>query len=179
MNRSIVAAMSGRLLPIVIAAMVAGVGCTVVQQPPSTSPPQQSPPSPASTPTPQQSPPPAATPTGTPTPRAGAPGTDKEGFVGTHATCDPGHPAAVIARTTKTLLVVCQTAGTPGEYYYRAVRISDGATIELPHAVRTSDGFDVTNPADGTRYQVRPKTVNIISPGGHVDSEPVIQFVSD
>ena len=63
MNRSIVTAMSGRVLPIVLAAMVAGVGCTVVQQPPSTPPPSQSPPSPASTPTPQQSPPPASTPT--------------------------------------------------------------------------------------------------------------------
>ena len=31
-----------------------------------------------------------------------------------------------------------------------------------------SGGFDVTNPADGTRYQVRPNVLNIISPGGHV-----------
>jgi serine/threonine-protein kinase len=49
-------------------------------------------------------------------------------------------------------VVVCQAG--PGNFYYRGVRLSDGASIELDGAVRSSGGFDVTNPADGTRYPV-------------------------
>jgi hypothetical protein len=43
---------------------------------------------------------------------------------------------------------------------------------------RASGGFDVTNPADGTRYEVRPELLRIIS-NGHVDSSgPVLQYAS-
>jgi serine/threonine protein kinase, bacterial len=109
-------------------------------------------------------------------PRLSLPGTDGHGFVESYARCDPANPPALMAQTTKSLVVVCQAG--PGNYYYRGVRVSDGAGIELANAVRTSGGFDVTNPADGTRYQVRPNVLNIISPGGHVDSEPMVQYVS-
>jgi serine/threonine-protein kinase len=119
--------------------------------------------------------PPTTQPT-TSTPRLSLPGTDGQGFVGSYARCDPGNAPAVMAQTTKSLVVVCQAG--PGNYYYRGVRVSDGASIELANAVRTSSGFDVTNPADGTRYQVRPDVLNIISPGGHVDSEPMVQYAS-
>jgi len=104
------------------------------------------------------------------------PGTDGQGFAESYARCNPGNPAALMARTTKSLVVVCQAG--PANYYYRAVRVSDGASIELANAVRTSGGFDVTNPADGTRREVRPTVLNIISPGGHVDSEPMVEYVS-
>jgi hypothetical protein len=44
--------------------------------------------------------------------------------------------------------------------------------------VLSSGGFDVTNPADGTRYEVRPHRLRILS-NGHVDSsEPVLQYAS-
>lgn len=81
-----------------------------------------------------------------------------------------------MARTTGSLVVVCQAG--PGNYYYRGVRVSDGASIELPNAVRTSSGFDVTNPTDGTRYQLRPNVLKIIGPGGQVESESMVQYVS-
>ena len=110
----------------------------------------------------------------TSTPRLNMPGTDGQGFVESYARCDPGNPPALMAQTTKSLVVVCQAG--PGSYYYRGVRVSDRASIELANAVRTSSGFDVTNPADGTRYQVRPDALNIISPGGDVDSEPMVQY---
>jgi hypothetical protein len=74
------------------------------------------------------------------------------------------------------LIVVCQTG--PGSFYYRGLRLSDGAGIELANAVRSSVGFDVTNPTDGTRYQIRPNVVNIVSPDGQVSSEPVLQYTS-
>jgi hypothetical protein len=58
------------------------------------------------------------------------------------------------------------------------VRVSDGASFELANALRTSSGFDLTNPTDGTQYQVRPNVLNIISPGDQVDSEPMVQYAS-
>ncbi len=105
------------------------------------------------------------------------PGTDRQGFVDyPGARCDPGNEPAVMARTTLSVLVVCQLS--PGSYYYRAVRISDGASIELANAVRTSAGFDVTNPADGSLRQVRPTYVRIEFPGGPVQSEPTVGYAS-
>ena len=64
------------------------------------------------------------------------------------------------------------------DFYYRGERISDGAHIELSNAERPSGGFDVTNPADGVVYEVRPNRLRIIS-YGHVDSsEPVLQYAT-
>jgi hypothetical protein len=56
-------------------------------------------------------------------------------------------------------------------------RISDGADLKLPNAVSSSNGFDVTNPANGARYEVRPDQLTIIS-NGHADSEPALQYAS-
>jgi serine/threonine-protein kinase len=102
-------------------------------------------------------------------------GTDAQGFVGyPGARCDPGSTPALMGRTTQSLVVVCEVG--PANYYYRGVRLSDGASIELANAVRSSGGFDVTNPVDGTRYQVRPNGVSIVSPAGQVSSEPMIEY---
>jgi hypothetical protein len=93
------------------------------------------------------------------------PGTDNLGWTGyPSARCDPGTQPAVMARTTQSVLVVCQIQ--PGNFYYRGVRLSDGASIELAKAVRSSQGFDVTNPTDGTRYQIRPASLTIVPPRG-------------
>jgi serine/threonine-protein kinase len=72
--------------------------------------------------------------------------------------------------------VVCEVG--PANYYYRGVRLSDGAGIELANAVRSSGGFDVTNPTDGTWYQVRPNSLSITTPDGEVFTEPMIQFAA-
>jgi serine/threonine protein kinase len=105
----------------------------------------------------------------------GLPGTDAHGFVGYPAArCDPGSTPAVMERTTQSLLVICEIG--PANYYYRGLRLSDGAGIELANAVRSSDGFDVTNPVDGTRYLIRPTGISITSPGGQVSSEPMIEY---
>jgi hypothetical protein len=71
-------------------------------------------------------------------------------------------------------VVVCEIG--PGSFYYRGVRLSDGAAIELANAVRSSVGFDVTNPSDGTRYQIRPTALTIASPSGNVSTEPVLEY---
>ncbi|WP_096442505.1 DUF732 domain-containing protein [Mycobacterium shigaense] len=116
--------------------------------------------------------------TTTPTP-AGAsqpPGTDDRGWIAyPGARCEPGNRPAVMARTTHSVVVVCEIQ--PGNFYYRGVRLSDGASIELPNAVRSSQGFDITNPADGTVYRIRPTSLTIAPSDGPASTEPMLQYV--
>ena len=81
----------------------------------------------------------------------------------------------MMARTTKSLLVVCQAG--PDNFYYRGTRLSDGASLELPNAVRNGDGWSVTNPADGTVYLIRPDQLTI-SRGVVSEAEPMVQYAS-
>jgi serine/threonine-protein kinase len=82
-----------------------------------------------------------------------------------------------MGRTTQSMLVLCRTG--PGAFYYRGVRASDGALIELANAVRSSGGFDVTNPVDGTRYQIRPDQLTILMANGQVAaSEAMVAYAS-
>jgi serine/threonine protein kinase len=103
------------------------------------------------------------------------PGTDGQGFVGHTARCDAGSSPAALVRTANSLAVVCESG--PGTFYYRGERLRDGANIELPNAVRSGGGFDVVNPADGTRYEVRPDRLSIISRISS-ETEPVLQYGS-
>jgi serine/threonine protein kinase len=110
-------------------------------------------------------------------PQISLPGTDAQGFVDYRgARCDLGSSPAVMARTTQSVLVICEIG--PANYYYRGVRLRDNKSIELANAVRSSDGFDVTNPFDGTRYEVRPTGISITSPGGQVSSEPMMEYAA-
>lgn len=103
------------------------------------------------------------------------PGTDYLGWTAyPHARCDSGTQPAVMARTTKSVLVVCQIQ--PGDFYYRGVRLSDGASIELANAVRSSEGFDVTNPTDGTIYRIRPASLTIAPADAPASVEPMLQY---
>ena len=103
------------------------------------------------------------------------PGTDGLGWTAyPGARCDSGDSPAFMGRSTLSVLVICQIQ--PGKYYYRGVRLSNGAGIELSNAVRSSDGFDVTNPVDRTRYQVRRTGILITSPGGQVYPEPMLEY---
>ncbi len=105
------------------------------------------------------------------------PGTDARGFVDyPNARCDAGSSPAALARTTGSVLVVCRSG--PGDFYYRGVRLSDGAGIELANVVRSSGGFDVTNPTDGTRYQIRPDGLTITPPDGQPITETMVQYAS-
>lgn len=120
----------------------------------------------------------STTPTTTTTGSAppGVTGADAQGFVGHSARCDAGSTPAAMVRTAQSLAVVCETA--PGRYYYRGERLSDGANIELANAVPTSAGFDVVNPADGTKYEVRSDRLKIISNGYVNNDEAVQQYAS-
>jgi serine/threonine protein kinase len=107
---------------------------------------------------------------------AGMQGTDEQGFVGHAARCDAGSSPVAMIRTALSLAVICET--TPGSYYYHGERLRDGANVQLANATPSGGGFDVTNPADGARYEVRPDRLTILS-NGHVDSvEPALQYAS-
>jgi hypothetical protein len=103
------------------------------------------------------------------------PGTDHQGWISYPAArCNPGNQPAVMARTTQSVLVVCQIQ--PGDFYYRGVRLSDGDSIELANVVRSSGGFDVTDPTDGTRYRLQPTSLTIARPNTQASSEPVLEY---
>jgi len=48
----------------------------------------------------------------------------------------------------------------------------------MEYAVHSPDGFDVTNPTDGTRYRIRAKSLTIVSPYGPTSSEPMPDYAS-
>jgi serine/threonine-protein kinase len=107
------------------------------------------------------------------TPLPGVSGMDGQGFVGHAARCDAGSTPVTAIRTAQSLAVICQT--TDG-YYYHGERLRDGANVRLSNAVPNGGGFDVTNPADGASYEVRPDHLTIRS-NGHVDSdEPALEY---
>jgi serine/threonine protein kinase len=124
---------------------------------------------------------PASTPTTSAQPSSpiqiSLPGTDALGFLAhPGARCDPENPAAAMGLTAQSALVACRSG--PATYYYRGVRLSDNAAIELANAVRSSDGFDVTNPTDQTQYHLGPAALTITSPSGQVDTEPMIEYAT-
>jgi serine/threonine-protein kinase len=131
--------------------------------------PSTSTPSPSTTPS-------TTSPSTSATPLPGMPGTDAQGFVDHSARCDAGSTPAAAIRTANSLAVVCQTA--PGSYYYRGERLSDGADLQLANAVPAGGGFDVTNPADGARYEVRPDHLTIFSNGRVNSLEPALQYAA-
>ena len=109
-------------------------------------------------------------------PLAGMTGLDGQGFVGHTARCDPGSSPVAAIQTALSMAVVCETA--PGSYEYRGERLRDGANIQLANAVPAGGGFDVANPADGARYEVRPDRLRILSNGGVDSDEPALQYGS-
>jgi serine/threonine protein kinase len=116
----------------------------------------------------------STTPTTSGAPLPGVSGTDAQGFVGHAARCDAGSTPVAAIRTAQSLAVVCET--TPGSYYYHGERLRDGANVQLANATPAGGGFDVSNPADGARYEVRPDHLTILS-NGHVDSnEPALEY---
>lgn len=102
--------------------------------------------------------------------RISLPGTDDLGFMAyPGARCNAGDRPAALGLTNHSAVIVCEYA--QGAYYYRGVRLSDGASIHLNGAYASAGGFDVTNPADGTIYQIRPQTLTITGP----DNQPYVE----
>ncbi|MRH87033.1 protein kinase [Nocardia sp. SYP-A9097] len=101
-------------------------------------------------------------------------GTDAQGFAG-NPRCDADNPAYAIGRTAASRVLICRTG--VGRYYYKGVRISDGAGIELDDPVPDgSGGFSVTNPADGTRYRITAAALTIAKGGTVLANETMIEY---
>ncbi len=105
---------------------------------------------------------------------------DVHGFVGFggDARCSGYDHAVVVMRTPQSALVVCQSPG--GGAYYRGLRLSDMATIELTNIVVTDSGSTVvvTNNSDGTRYEISNAGLEIVKNGEVLSSEPAIEFAT-
>ncbi len=148
--------------------------------PPSAPEPTSAAPTTTTTTAPTTTSPTTTTPTTTPSPSgapiAGVSGTDSLGFVGHSARCDAGDSPQAAIRTANSLAVVCETS--PGNYYYRGERLSDGANLQLSNAVPSGAGFVAINPADGARYEVRPDMLTISSSRGVDSAEPALEFGS-
>jgi serine/threonine protein kinase len=113
-----------------------------------------------------------STSTSTTTP-AGMTGADGQGFVGHYARCESGESPAAMVRTAQSLAIVCRNAD---KYYYRGERLSDGATIQLQDATPAGGGYDVVDPSGGSRYEVRPDRLTIVSNGRADTSERVLEY---
>ncbi|GAS95593.1 serine/threonine protein kinase [Mycolicibacterium canariasense] len=111
-------------------------------------------------------------------PRASLPGTDVLGFLAyPGARCDPAQVPVALGLTAQSAVVICQSPA--GALVYRGVRLNDNAGIELGDAVHVpGGGFDITNPTDGTQYQVRDTALTIIGSDGTVHTEPMEQYAS-
>ncbi|WP_306356956.1 MULTISPECIES: serine/threonine-protein kinase [unclassified Nocardia] len=104
-------------------------------------------------------------------------GSDGQGFVdAVGPRCNSDDPAYAVGHTAASRFVVCRTG--VGRYYYQGVRLSDGARIELDDPVPAADGFTVTNPADGTRYEIGPRSLTIVRGDEVLADEAMIEYAS-
>lgn len=103
-------------------------------------------------------------------------GSDAQGFIGTAGgRCNADNPAMAVGRTSASRIVLCRT-GT-GRYYYKGVRISDGAGIALDDPVPDGDGgFTVTNPTDSTQYRITARALTIVRGGNILADEVMIEY---
>ena len=118
-------------------------------------------------------------PSGVPLISLHAAGADWQGFLTapfSFARCEDGDPAAFIAQTTQSHLVICRAG--PNNFYYRGIGNTVDGGIELRGAVPASGGFDVSNPSDGTKYQVRPDGLTILMPGRPPWSEAMVDYTN-
>ena len=107
---------------------------------------------------------------------AGMTGTDGQGFVGHTARCDSG------AARWRRYRPRCRwrSCARPRRGA-TSTEVSDCATAPTsnwPTRCPPGGGFDVTNPADGARYEIRPDRLRILSNGGVDSDEPALQYGS-
>ncbi|MFI1920260.1 protein kinase [Nocardia sp. NPDC020380] len=102
-------------------------------------------------------------------------GTDTQGFTTGGPRCDADDPAMAVGRSTASRIAICRTS--TGRYYYKGVRISDGATISINDPVPDgSGGYTVTNPGDGTMYRITASALVITSNGQVAANEPMQEY---
>ncbi|WP_319434839.1 serine/threonine-protein kinase [Mycobacterium sp. RTGN5] len=100
---------------------------------------------------------------------------DRLGFTvyGGAARCAPDDQAVLMIRTPQSALVFCR--GTGGTAYYRGLRLSDNATLQLDTVTSDGDAMIAINPTDGTRYVVTRDRLSIVQDGEVVAREPALE----
>ncbi|ORI19437.1 serine/threonine protein kinase [Rhodococcus sp. 1163] len=102
-------------------------------------------------------------------------GADSQGFLDSSGPrCNADNLAVAIGRTTDSKIVVCETG--VGRYYYKGVRITDAAGIELDDPRPSAGGFLAINPADGTQYRLDRSSLTIVSGGEVLAEEPMREY---
>jgi hypothetical protein len=101
------------------------------------------------------------------------PDADSQGFTTYQgaARCHGTDQAVQVVRTAKSAVVVCKT--NLNALYYRGLRLSDNALIELAGARQTESGFAVSN-TDGTLYEIS-STGLVIRTAGDVYTEQAVE----
>lgn len=106
-----------------------------------------------------------------PPPAPVGPATDVRGFVDSEARCDPGERAAAIARTARSVMVVCDDSGS---YRYRGIRLRDGAFLELDDVRPFGAGFEAHN--GGTTYRLSPTELVVLNGESLQSRDAILEF---
>ena len=100
---------------------------------------------------------------------------DLQGFLNfPGARCNYTNPAVVIAKTSDSLVVICQTG--VGRYYYRGFGLQNGLSVEIDDPVRNGLGFVATN--NGVQYSVAPDALLITQGFNVLSHEPTLGYWS-
>jgi hypothetical protein len=100
-----------------------------------------------------------------------APATDGQGYVDSTARCTPPDTVVAFGSTETSRMAICKTAG--GQYEYRGVRVSDGATLTVP-ASQSGNAYVADN--DGNTYTVTSKSLVVSAGGKVIREEPMVDF---
>lgn len=102
-------------------------------------------------------------------------GADAQGFLNySGARCKATNPAVAIARTAKSVVVICQTG--VGRFYYRGFGLQNGGSVEIDDPVRNGAGFVATN--NGVHYSVAPNALTITQGSKVLSAEPMLEYWS-
>lgn len=97
---------------------------------------------------------------------------DDRGFVKSSARCDAPLTAAAIVRTNGSLVAICVDQAKA--YQYRGVRLSDGATLNVPAESLGAREFVAHN--DGIDYQLGTEQLVITSGSTLIRREAVLEY---
>lgn len=86
-----------------------------------------------------------------------APPSDGQGYVDSTARCAKPDTAVIFGSTDTARVAICGTAG--GDYQYRGVRVSDGATLVVAATKTAGNTFIARN--DGATYTVTPQALSV------------------
>jgi hypothetical protein len=102
-------------------------------------------------------------------------GTDLKGFLGyPGARCHSANPAVAIGRTSKSLMVICQSY--TGRFYYKGFGLQNGLSVEVENFVRIDDRFIASD--TGVQYLVNAAALIIAKGPVTVSVEPMLEYWS-